>query len=116
MLALCDCTFSRIGIHENTTQRAGRWKVKNFQNTCLMHIIIVQYVTYLDGHVHIVLPDVVSQVHARGGLGHAHDALDVPHRDGHAARHCRGAAQLCVQRRNLIRSEEEGLNDNFKNK
>lgn len=38
-----------------------------------------------DGHIDIVLQDVVPQVHLGVGLGHADHGLDVADRDGDAA-------------------------------
>lgn len=45
-----------------------------------------------DGHVDIILHHVVAQVHAGVRLGHADHGLDVPHRDGDAARRLREEA------------------------
>ena len=38
-----------------------------------------------DGHVDVVLVHVLAQVHLGVGLRQPDHALDVPHRDGHAA-------------------------------
>lgn len=39
-----------------------------------------------DGHVHVVLQDIVPQMHLCVSLGHADHGLDVADRDGNAAR------------------------------
>ena len=52
--------------------------------------------------MYISVTGVVAQAHARDGLAHAHDALDVPHRDGHAAAAHALAAQIGVEARDLV--------------
>jgi hypothetical protein len=73
-----------------------------------LYMVAVAYTIYatdttahLERHVDVVLSYVVAQVHAGAGLGHAQDALDVAHRDGHAAGQRGGLAQLRVERRDL---------------
>ena len=55
-----------------------------------------------DGHVHVVLVDVLAQVHARVRLRYADDGLDVAHGDRYAAGHHGLAAQIGVHARYLV--------------
>jgi hypothetical protein len=57
---------------------------------------------HTNGHVHVVLVDVLAQVHARMSLRYANDRLDVTHGDRYATGHHGLATQIGVHARDLV--------------